>query len=206
MPNVTGQALLRRASILLQDSAFDRWQEDELLDWANDGQREYVRLRPSAYVRNIDFSLATGAQQQLPADAVSLIEIVRNKDGNPVREMSRRSLDTQIRDWTSASRAKPVVAHYCYTNTNPKVFQVYPPSPGGNVVELAYHAIPADVTLTGTLVVDDSAVPALIDYVMFRALSKDAEFAANSTGAAMHYQAFIAAATGKPPHPATPDA
>jgi len=206
MPSVTGKALLRRASILLQDSAMDRWQEDELLDWASDGQREYVRLRPDACVRNIDFGLAVGAQQQLPADAVSLIEIVRNKNGNPVRQMARRALDSQIRDWTSPSRAKPVVAHYCYTATNPKVFQVYPPSPGGNVVELAYHAIPPDVALTGLLAVDDSAVPALLDYLMFRALSKDAEFAAENPGAAMHYQAFVAAATGKPPRPATPDA
>lgn len=202
--SINATALLRRASILLQDSGFDRWQEDELLDWASDGQREYVRLQPDAYVRNVDFTLKAGAQQQLPADAAALVEVIRNKSGNPVREVARRALDSQIRDWTSPGRAKPVVVHYCYSKANPKVFQVYPPSPGGNVVEMAYHAIPADLTPAATLVVDDSAVPALLDYLMFRALSKDDEFAADSTGAAMHYKAFVAAATGKPTPP--PDA
>lgn len=206
MPSLTAEAVLTRASILLQDAEFIRWQTDEMLAWLNDGQREYVRLRPDAYVRNIDFSLTAGAQQQMPDDAADLIELPRNKNGAVIREVSRRALDTQFRDWMSANRAKPTVAHYCYSPTNPKVFQIYPPSPGGNVVEMAYHAIPADMPLTGALVVDDNAVPALIDYLMFRALSKDAEFASETQSATAHLQAFMAAATGRQPAPPVPDA
>lgn len=201
MPSITAAAVLKRASILLQDAEFIRWQEDELLDWLNEGQREYVRLRPDAYVRTVEFTLKAGAHQDLPGDGADLIELPRNKNGSAIRIVARRSLDTQIRDWSVASRAKPIVAHYCYDIANPKVFQVYPPSPGGNVVEMVYHAIPGNLALSGVLLVDDNAAPALISYLMFRALSKDAEFAADSQAAAGHLNAFIAAATGKTPPP-----
>jgi len=206
MTSVSAQAVMRRTSILLQDAEGVRWQNDELLDWLSDGQREYVRLRPDAYVRTLDFTLAAGASQQLPPDGADLIELRCNKNGSAIREVARRALDAQVRDWASPSRAKPVVVHFCYSKTNPKVFHVYPPSPGGNVVELAYHAIPVNLSINDNLVIDDTAVPALIDYLMFRALSKDAEYATNSQAAVTHYQAFVAAATGKAPASPSPDA
>ena len=199
---ITASDLLLRASILLQDTTLTRWQTPELLDWLSDGQREYVRIKPDAYVRNVDFSLAAGATQARPADAVRLVDVPRNSGGTAIRVISRRLLDTQVRDWTSPARVNPVVVHYCWDPANPKFFDVYPPSPGGNVVELVYQAVPQALALNDTLVIEDSAGSALIDYMLFRALSKDTEFASNDPRATMHYNAFVSAATGRPQAPA----
>lgn len=44
---------------------------------------------------------------------------------------------------------------------------------------------------------DDIYANAILDYVLYRAYSKDAEYAANASRAALHYQAFTAALGAK---------
>lgn len=200
MPGMTAQDQIKAASVLLLDFANVHWTAQELLGYLSEGQREYARIKPSAYVKQIDFTLQAGATQKMPPDAAALLDIPRNKSGIRIRQIARRSLDSQVRDWASQSRAKAVVAHFCYDVAKPKSFDVYPPSPGGNVVEMEYYAIPPALTQTADpLVVDESAGPALLDYMLYRAFTKDAEYAANAPRAAVHLQAFYAAASGKAP-------
>lgn len=197
MATIPTASIISRASILLQDVANIRWPQLELLDWLNDGQREVALYKPNACVRNTDVVLAPGTKQYLPADGNSLVDMPRNTNGAAIRITARGVLDAQVPDWHLAAKASAKVAHYCYSELDPKTFYVYPPSPGGNSVELIYNASPANTALAGVISIDDIYASALVDYVMYRAYSKDSEYAASGQTASNHYQAFISAIRGK---------
>lgn len=66
-----------------------------------------------------------------------------------------------------------------------------------HAVELVYSASPTDCTLSSTISVDDIYANALLDYVLYRAYSKDADYAQNAQLAVAHYQAFSASLGAK---------
>jgi hypothetical protein len=197
MATITSTTIVTKVSLLLQDATNIRWPTSELLDWLNDGQREIVMYKPNACIKNIDVALIAGTKQSLPADGVSLIDISRNTGGNAVRATNRQVLDAQIPDWHASAKANAKVVHYCYSPTDPRTFYVYPPSPGANSVEVIYCASPANATLGGVISIDDIYATPLINYIAYRAYSKDAEYAENATFAQGYYQAFMAQITGK---------
>lgn len=71
------------------------------------------------------------------------------------------------------------------------------PAAGQGYVELVYGASPTDTTLGGTITLDDIYQNVLVDYILYRAYSKDTEYAADQNRAATHQNAYIAALTGK---------
>lgn len=204
MGAITVASLLNRAAIILQDPTNIRWPQVELLDWVNDGQREIALYKPNAFVKNVAVQLVAGTKQTLPADGVALIDVVRNMGtsgtaaGPAVRVVTREILDSQLANWHS-STANAVVKHYVYTPLDPKTFYVYPPQPpsGQNQVEVAYAANPTDTTLVSTITLDDVYLTALLAYVLYRAYSKDAEYANNAQAAQGYYAQFQAVLTGK---------
>lgn len=204
MPTITAKTITSRASVLLQDTTNIRWPEAELLQWLNDGQREIVLYKPSAFSKTAVMQLVPGTKQNLPADGTTLIGITRNMGttgtapGNVIRMTTREVLDSQIPNWHTTA-ANATALHYTYSLAEPKTFYVYPPQPatGMNQVEVVYAGAPTDVGINDVIRLDDLYMTALINYVMYRAYSKDAEFAANVQLAAAYYQAFVGLVTGK---------
>lgn len=206
MAVTTTAALLSRAAVILQDPTNIRWPQTELLDWLNDGQREIALFKPNVFVKNVNVQLAAGTKQSLPADGVSLVDVVRNMGTNgstpgaAIRVVTREILDAQVSGWHS-STANATVKHYVYTPLDPKTFYVYPPQPTGagtqNNVEIIYVASPTDATLVSTITIDDVYMTALLDYILFRAYTKDAEYANNAQLATAYYQQFQAILAGK---------
>ena len=60
-----------------------------------------------------------------------------------------------------------------------------------------YSANPLTVTLSGDLSIPDIFANAVLNYVLYMAYMKDAEFAGNAQRASNHYQLFVASVTGK---------
>jgi hypothetical protein len=135
-------------------------------------------------------------KQAIPADGISLIRINRNlgssgsTPGKAIRIVSREVLDAQNPDWHTDA-AIGYVKHYVYDPLDPRTFYVYPQAPSGShFVELVYSAAPTAVAAGGVISIDDIYANALLDYVMFRAYSKDAEYAANAQLAVAYYTSF----------------
>jgi hypothetical protein len=189
MPTITVDSILARAGVLLQDITNVRWPLSELLDWLNDGQRDIVLKKPNASVKNVAFALASGTKQTLPADAVQLIDVVRNVPGSVVRIVAREILDAQLPNWHGAA-AQTVVQHYCYSELDLRHFYVYPPNTGTGNVEVIYSAAPVNAAQGGVISLDDLYQSALLDYILYRAFSKDAEYAADPARANAYYLAF----------------
>lgn len=204
MGTLIATSILSRAATLLNDSENVHWPVAELLDWLNDGQREIVLYRPSACVRHADVVLEKGTRQAIPGDGNSLVDIPRNTDGFAIRPADRRELDAFQPDWHLPIKARAKVEHFCYNAADPKTFYVYPPSPGGNSVEVVYNANPSAVGLTSAIAVDDIFASALVDYILFRAFAKDTDYTAAGGSADTHYRAFLAAV--RPEGKASPSA
>lgn len=202
MATVTVSSVIDKAQTILQDTTGIRWPDDELLGWLNDGQREIVLYKPNAFVRNTSVRMTTGTKQGLPADGVQLIDVVRNMGingstpGRAVRITIREILDSQIPNWHTET-AQNEVKHYMYSVLDPKNFYVYPPNTGNGYVELIYGAAPTDATLNSTITLDDIYQTILMDYILYRAYSKDTEFAADVNRASSHQQAYLTALAGK---------
>lgn len=204
MSTILASAVIDRTQIILQDTTGIRWPEDEQLGWLNDGQREVVLYKPNAFVKNTAVKLIAGTKQSLPADGVQLIDVPRNMGtngttpGRAIRITQREILDSQTPDW-HFSAASAEARHYTYSPLDPKNFYVWPPQPAANqgYVEMVYGAAPTDATLGSVITLDDIYATILVDYMLYRAYSKDTEFAADVNRAAAHQQAYLAALTGK---------
>lgn len=199
-------SIISKAQTLLQDTTAVRWPAIELQGWLNDAYREIVNIRPDSNTLTGSFTCVAGPRQVLTsqfANATRLIDVIRNvataSDKRAVRLVDRHILDTQRRTWYSENNAD-TVQHYMFDPRIPKEFLVYPPATTSAQLEVAYASVPTAHTLTEsqltntatteTIRIDDSFANALLDYILYRAYSKDADYAANAQRAVAHYQAF----------------
>lgn len=198
MATIQVNNLVLRAATLIQDATNIRWPTSELIDWLNDGQREIVLLKPQASVKNESVALAANSSKQtIPASGVMLIDVTRNMGsagntpGEAIRITSREVLDAQRPSWHSDANADGKVKHYMFDPRDPKTFYVYPKAPASSLhVEVVYSASPTDCSAGGVIQIDDIYANALLDYILYRAYSKDAEYAQNAQLAIAHYSAF----------------
>ena len=199
---IPAQSIIRRCVETLQDNTSIRWPVSELVRYLNDAQREVILYRPDAAVTNASVPLVTGSRQNLPVGGTKLVEVVRNSAGTKraVRMVNREILDAQLPGWHAQTGVTEIL-HYMYDPREPRVFYVYPPAAAtGAAVDLSYASMPADIaepsegalytSVTGNLGVPDIYGNAVQDYVLYRAYTKDSEYAGNAARAQAHYGAF----------------
>lgn len=199
---IPAQSIIRRCVETLQDNTSIRWPVSELVRYLNDAQREVILYRPDAAVTNASVPLVTGSRQNLPVGGTKLVEVVRNSAGTKraVRMVNREILDAQLPGWHAQAGVTEIL-HYMYDPREPRVFYVYPPAAvTGAAVDLSYASMPTDIaepsegalytSVTGNLGVPDIYGNAVQDYVLYRAYTKDSEYAGNAARAQAHYGAF----------------
>jgi len=203
---LTGANLLSRIQDTLQDTTSVRWPEAELLRYINDAQREIVNFRPESSATTANVQLVTGTKQSLPSGGLRLIKLTRNMNSASESATGKRAirivnvdiLNTQEPDWNDPTVAGDaahgtVVKHYIFDEDDPRNYYVYPGVAGNAYVELVYSAAPTDLSSSSSLIsVDDIYANAIIDFVLYRAYMKDAEYAGNAQRANTHYQLFTA--------------
>lgn len=182
--STTAKTIIDNATTQLLDPSNTRWTRAELLVWLNDAQKALVAALPEATATIGLVTTVSGVKQALPTDGWCLLSVNRNMgasgsvNGTPLLEVTREDLTRQNPTWaTDASAGNARV--YFYTPMQKNVFWVYPPADNsGNKLEISYSKIPTDLTLETDLIgVSDIYKPALLDYVLFKACTKDAEYA-----------------------------
>ncbi len=195
MPTTKVVDTINQVAVTLQDPTFVRWTQQELLGYLNDAQRAVVLFRPDANVVNITHTCTASAKQSLPATAIRLVNVIRNKDGRAITKIDRATLDVQLPNWFETPITADGVKHYVHDPVDPTVFYLFPKPTTDNQIELVHSAAPIDIAVTNfatdtsTIGVDDIYVNAIRDYMAFRAYQKDSEYA-NLNRAAAYLQSF----------------
>lgn len=218
---IAASSIIRRSVETLQDPTSVRWPVAELVRYLNDGQREIVLYRPDAMVTNTTVTCVAGSKQSLPALGSKLIEVVRNAAATSakksIRMINREILDAQTPGWHNITGSVDIL-HFMYDPRDPRVFYVYPPATTSAQVDIVYSSYPTDITepadgalysaVTGNISVPDIYGNVLGDYILYRAYTKDSEYAGNAGRAQAHYTAFsnalgieIKGTTGVAPNP-----
>jgi hypothetical protein len=213
MPTVKVTDIIRRVEHVLQDTNI-RWPRVELQNWLNEAYMAVVLLRPDACAKSGTFTCAAGSRQVLTdgfPSALRLLDVTRNlasaSSKKVVRLVSRSVLDDQRPAW-HAETPTVNIQHFTFDPRQPKEFFVYPPATTSAQVEVVYADAPGMHTLTESqldpagsstevIKLDDIYMSPLIDWILYRAYSKDAEYGANEARAAAAYQAFNAAIGAK---------
>ena len=199
---IAAQSIIRRVVETLQDTTSIRWPVAELVRYLNDGQREIIVHRPDAMVTNASQSLAAGTKQSIPTNGTKLIDVIRNTAGTKgaIRMCAREILDAQSPGWHNLTGVTDI-KHFMFDPRDAKTFYVYPPAAAsGASVELVYSALPTDVTepaagadytaVTGNISAPDIYGNVLQDYILYRAYSKDSQYAGNDARAQARYAVF----------------
>lgn len=206
--------IITDASVILMDVDFVRWPIRELAGWLDHGVLSIITVKPSASSETIQLSLDRGTKQKLPDDQRirQLLDLTRNLGGangaagRAIRSVSRSELDGNEPNWHDPRYVifRKEVRHFVFDETLPREFYVVPGNDGTGLVEAAVATLPERVvdrvtSNTGTLAsyeievgIGDEYEPALLDYVLYRAFSKE-DPAAAPQRAITHYQAFATA-------------
>ena len=198
MSTITAKTIIDKAAIQLTDTGNIRWTRAELLGWINDAQRQIVIMSPNATNKVATVQLAAGTRQSIPSDGWTLLEVIRymgtdgTKPSRAIRLASREQLDSFIPNWHAATPTL-IPNHYIFDLQDQTVFFVYPPNNGRGYVQLNYSPDPADVTNENNPIsLNNIFETAILDYVLYRACSKDAEYAPGLQLAAGYLQTFMA--------------
>lgn len=201
MPPSTIEAstLIDAASTLLadEDTTNQRWTRTELLAWLNEAQRTIVQLKPGSNNKIVAMKMQPGARQMIPEDGWLLMGVTRNMGddgatpGSMIQLVERDLLDRYDPDWYSMT-PQLEVQNYMYNLQDQPSFYVYPPSNGVNYIEVNYSFLPEQVAYEEDVItIRDIYATAILNYMMYRALAKDAEEASSRDLSQQYYAAFM---------------
>lgn len=197
MGTLTVGSIIDRCAKLLYDQTNIKWSRAELLDHLNGAQRMVAIASPSTLATVVSMKLEAGSRQSIPATGWLLLDVIRNMGvsgttpGRAVRVISRRLLDAYNPNWQVDTAASSVTQSYWFDNQDQTSFFVYPPSNGQGYLEINYSNAPDNLTSEAQpITVPDVVDVALVNYVMFRALSKAADFSPGAQLAASYLVTF----------------
>lgn len=204
MGTISAREAVDQASILLEDQSKKQFTDEELLRWLNAGQLAIVGLRPDAKSAIASVQLVEGTKQTIIAPNLRVLDVVRNMGsggatpGRAIRKVDRAQLDLEDPNWHAAT-ANVVVRQWAYDDRLPRVWWCYPPQTSSpEQVEIVTSQTPTDCTLQNiggeiadsTIDIDDIYFPALVNYIVYRAFSKDSEYTQPGGKAQMAQQDF----------------
>ena len=198
MPVIKVVDVINQTAYMLTDESAVRWPKPTLLGWFNEAQRAVVLRRPDSLAVNEPFSCQGGSRQDMPAEGIRLIDIVRVIGGSGITKVDKSQLDAHIRDWYTQAESADI-EHFVYDERDPKRFYLYPPAAVGTTIEIIYSKSPDVVSIadfntdTQVISVDDVFANALQEYILYKAWMKDAEHAGNSNRANGHFNQFMVA-------------
>ena len=200
------QELVDIVRVTLQDELAVRWADAELIDYINDASRAAVVIKPDCNPITEEFVCAAGYEQNFSTLATELVELLEvlhntttggNLDERPVTFIKRNVLDSEAPGWRQTAQSL-TIQYYMYDKKQRDVMYVYPPATAGATIDMVYAGVPTPITaLTDELPLQDIYVPALTNYVLWRAYNKDMDYSGNLPLASGYYGAFYQALTGK---------
>lgn len=210
MGTILVSEIFERTGRLLHDEGATRWTAAEMLDWYNEGLLDAVTRRPALLPSVDTFVCVAGCLQVVPADRISIISVGRNlgpaaapKSGPIPLTMDKTAMDRLHPTWMS-DPPKHTVAVVIGQPGLTHQFYTYPqqPSTSQGRLEITFSKRPTVVTLTtAAFEPADEYMPIIIEYLLWRAMSKDGENPQLTTLAAQHLQNYLGLLGAGAPQP-----
>ena len=209
----TARQIIEEAGVLLQDSGAVRFTPPELLANINAAVREICVRNPRASTEVRILTMVNGARQTLPSDCLILSRVNCNmsptdKRGRSIRMVnSKEMLDAVLPRWMESPGGvtQVEVLYVYYDPITPLDFYVAPANDGTGRIEVIVGVLPSPLAVPVTNPLDPASYGALtvdladiyysvvIDFVLYRALSKDSSLPGSKERSLMHKQLFDAA-------------
>lgn len=183
----------------LKDEFAATWPPSKIIPYWNLFIQESVSLKPDIYPVEEDITLAAGARQDLPADALSLLDVICNLGSeDAVAEpvpviINKKNLDLMYPGWQLAT-ASALVSFVAKDELNPKVFYTFPPQPTSNMgkIRALCSEVPAEITIDSTdFPFDADYKPAAVDYLIYRCLIEETEQQGANAKAITFYNKYL---------------
>lgn len=166
----------------LQDSPKKFWTDAELVEYMNGGRQAMYLGVPRLYEVTEPMTLAEGTRQVLPNAARRLFGLIENLTADSRRVITpiNRELLSRIRPSWRAEDPGDEILHFDYTETEPTVFETYPPAIAGTQVRISYAKPPVklvagDYAAETPLTAEADMGEALIHWVVHRAFAKQSD-------------------------------
>lgn len=192
-----GADIIARAEKILHDESSVRWTTDELMLYIGDAEFQVIEAKPTATSVTKNITLSSGnPEQSIPSDAVKMLQLVRNtgfggdQDGRAIILTSRATLDSMDIDWPRRSGTE--IEHWIYDpSADRDVFWVTPYPTQNIKVEAVYTKRPVPLSDDQQdLTLGDQYINQVLDWVLYRAFSKDSDYGSPGQRSQQHLQAF----------------
>ncbi|HAX5199295.1 TPA: hypothetical protein JZG68_003660 [Escherichia coli] len=185
--------IIGRVNTQLIDPLMVRWPLSELCDYYNDAVRAVILARPDAGASLETLNCVPGSRQTLPEGAIQLLDVICLSDGRAVKPLPREVLDAQYPDWQTQ---KGIPECFICSDLCPREFWLFPAPEEAISVDAVISRIPEKVNIltqddVTPVPLEEAWVNPLVDWMLFRAFSKDIAGGAVQGLAAQHYQSFI---------------
>lgn len=196
---MTPQDAITTARYILNDTdtVAPRQTNAELLGYFNDGLKEISSLQPSVYTVIGDLTCTPGSCEQAVTfpDAQAIVKALCIHGGAALTPFDIPTMDAFNPSWRADTAA--VATQWSKYAGQPLRFFIYPKAPAtAQVLDISYIRNPTVHALTDTVTeIPSSFMPALVDYIVHRAESKDDEHVQSGRAVAA-YQGFVAKVKG----------
>jgi len=190
-------ALASKVSEILTDTTNVTWTLPNVQEWLAESERQIILLRPDANAVSEELEPADSVSKQtIPSDSFRLLDIPHNVvSGSPGRAITiiqRSFLDDLDPNWHQAT-VSDTIEHFVYNDLVPEVFYLYPRPSSEARIEIQSSKIPAppDFGADPDVTIKDAFEGAMIQYAVWRCLSRADDQSPDAQSAELSYQKFI---------------
>jgi hypothetical protein len=187
--------LIDRCLTAVNDPDADSWSAPELIQYLNEALNTLSTILPDQFTVIETVQLVAGTKQTLPTGGVRFIRMNRSvapddSMGESTRPVSYDALERHLPGWHTSEPG--LAREYAPDPMEPTTYWVYPPQTPGlpGKAEIQYIKVPEYVDVGEALPTDPAYDAALIEYILYRAYSKDADYAGQDGRAQAHYNKF----------------
>lgn len=194
-------ALLDRVNFILvnETSTGKVYADSVVLGFLAEAEVVIVGQVSGANPVTVSAASVAGTRQQIPADGVRLLS-VDTVGGRGVRLVDRGAKDDVDPYWRNAAAGSSAV-EYILDDRMPKAFDVSPPVTAGVPIVLSYDKLPPEYDFEANpdpdVTIGRVFEAAMVDFAVYRCLSRADENTPEFGKAGAHYQAFIQKTGGK---------
>lgn len=188
--------LVEQISEILQDIKNITWTTTDILRGLSRGTELVAMYRPDSSVKINTVLLEPSAMQTLPQEAHRFFDAICNmgsgtQEGRVIRMVDKAIKDASDSMWMSRP-ASDVIDEVLTDERSPKNYWVSPRPLAGTHIQIGYTVAPAALTsMDDVLTVSDQYAPAVIEWALYVALSRDSEETPNYQRALDHKQTFF---------------